>query len=314
VCKWSVQKWKKEMMTRTIPETMGTEESASDYISQNEKHAGGSLVLEEAQSMLDRDNPSYTGNVSASLSFEMLSESAREQRPKGGSGVPTYEASGFRDTRMVGGAYPNGQWSQVWLKANTAARSRTTRTFIARSFTRNGAQETNVKTGVVTLILEVGKKVSTQGSVTGAVDGVTCTGGVVTLSPPVPSADGVSNHVNLIPTAVSQLNVSEDGSAGALGQVEAIRFSRWFGAYPNAAPFTRKTDWIKHDPDRFVLQIPSAYFPNTATTTAKLSTQAPAGLADAATYEDNATDITLTLNAAGSYLVEKGQDTILDRF
>ena len=92
------------------------------------------------------------------MSFDTLSESAREQRPKGGGVGATYATLGRGDTRVFGGPYPNGQWSQVWLKANTPALSRTVRTYIARSYTLNVAQETNVKIGVVTLILEAGKR------------------------------------------------------------------------------------------------------------------------------------------------------------
>ena len=111
--------------------------------------------------------------------------------------------------------------------------------------------------------------------------------------------------IRLLPVEIVQPKVNEDGTAGELGRVDSVRFSRWFNAYPAAAPFTQKPNWVDNDADRFVIRVPTAFAADKVTTKIKLKTKAPQGLTNGTTYEDNATEVTLTKDASGQWFESK---------
>ena len=81
---------------------------------------------------------------------------------------------------------------------------------------------------------------------------------------------------------------------GSLDNVSEVRFSRWWGAYPEAAPYELKKSFIKDDPDRFVIRIPASLAADKSEVKGKLSTKAPSGLPNASLYGTAEMDITLT--------------------
>ncbi len=108
--------------------------------------------------------------------------------------------------------------------------------------------------------------------------------------------DGVNVFLILTSVEIVQPTVDAQGNGGALTKVDDVRFSRWWKAYPDAAPFNLNKGFIKDDPDRFVIRIPAAVASDKTTVKAKLSTKAPQGMENGSEYEQAATVITLTKN------------------
>ncbi len=133
------------------------------------------------------------------------------------------------------------------------------------------------------------------------------------------------DDVHLLPIEILQ-------SPGKIGEInnpeplpkEGMHLSRWWGAYLNfafAMPFNPSLAFPGNDPDRFIIRVPVGAVPRpdplpanwSPKYTIKLSTLVPKGYPNAANYEDNATDIELTIKNDPKYL-ESGPMILVSDF